>query len=280
MSRRIKHYRPMSPGQRFRVSLVGEPQGEKKFRTPRALKISLSRNPGRSLGRVTVRHKGGGHKKLYRVIDFRRDKLNLPARVAALEYDPNRNVEIALLYYLDGEKRFILCPESLKVGDVVESGEEVAPKVGNSLPLKNIPVGTLVHNLEINHFGPGGLVRSAGTAAQIMAYEDGGKLVQVKLPSGEVRRFHGFLYATVGQLANYSRRQVKLGKAGRSRHLGIRPTVRGVAQNPHSHPHGGGEGRSGIGMPTPKTPWGKIAMGKRTRRREKTNKYIISRRNQ
>lgn len=249
-----------------------------KALTPRNLSFHLKKHSGRNAtGKVTVRHRGGGAKKLYRFVDFKRNKDNIPARVAALEYDPNRRVDLALLFYQDGEKRYILAPLGLPVGDQVVSGEKVEAKVGNCLPLSEMPVGTLVHNLEL-HAGRGGqLVRGAGTAAAVTAREENG-FVQVKMPSGEVRKILGRCRATVGQLGNIEAKNIKLGKAGRKRHLGVRPTVRGVAQHPASHPHGGGEGRSGIGMRHAKTPWGKPALGYRTRRRHHTDKFIISRR--
>lgn len=251
---------------------------EKNKRGSRHLLRMLRNSQGRSLGKVTVRHKGGGARKYYRVVDFKRNKIGIKATVVGLEYDPNRNVGLAKLNYADGEKSYILCPDGLNVGDLVESGTRAPVKVGNSLPLGHIPVGTLIHNLELNIGAGGVMVRGAGVAAQLLSKEEGGIYVQVKLPSGEIRRVLTQCFATVGQLGNVQYRNVKFGKAGRKRHLGIKPTVRGIAQDPRSHPHGGGEGRSGIGMPHPKTPWGKIAMGHRTRRRSRTGKYIISRR--
>jgi len=227
-------------------------------------------------GQVSVRHRGGGNKRFLRKIDFERSKKNIEGKVEAIEYDPNRNVEVALVIYKDGERRYILVPEGLKLGDRIMAGENVDIKVGNSLPLKNIPIGTPIHNIEIVPLKGGQIVRGAGTLATILAKEGG--FAQVKLPSGELRQILLESWATIGQLGNIDMKLRKLRKAGDSRRRGIRPTVRGVAQNPHSHPHGGGEGRSGIGMPGPKTPWGKPARGKKTRRKVKySDKFIISR---
>ncbi len=270
----LKIFKPTSAGQRTRISLLLKDLSKKPLE--KSLLTMLKKAKGRTRGKVTVRHKGGGARKYYRLVDFKRNKFDVPARVAALEYDPNRNVNLAVLNYVDGEKRYILAPKDLKVGDVLESGSKVAIKMGNSLPLSEIPLGTLVHNLEINPGAGGVLVRSAGGAAQVMSKEVDGRFVQIKMPSGEMRRLLGKARATVGQLSNVSFRQVRLGKAGRNIHLGVRPTVRGVAQNPKTHPHGGGEGRSGIGMPHPKTPWGTNAFGHKTRRRFKTSQYIVS----
>lgn len=271
----MKTYKALTPGQRGRQDLV---RTLTKKGPEKGLLISLKKHAGRNVaGKVTVRHRGGGIRKLYRLVDFKRDKDNIPARVAALEHDPNRRVDLALLFYGDGEKRYILSPLGLQVGDQVVSGEKVEAKVGNCLPLSEIPVGTLVHNVEI-HPGRGGqLARGAGTAAVVTAREENG-FVQLKMPSGEIRKILGRCRATVGQLGNSEAKNIKLGKAGRKRHLGVRPTVRGVAQHPASHPHGGGEGRSGIGMKHPKTPWGKPALGFKTRKRHHTDKFIISRR--
>jgi len=245
----------------------------------RKLKRILSKKSGRnSSGKVTVRHQGGRHKRYLREIDFKRDKREIPAKVVAVEYDPNRGANIALLFYADGEKRYILAPEGLKVGDEVQAGEKAEIKPGNALSLKKMPLGTVVHNLELKPGKGGQVVRGAGTGAILMSKEE--KYALVKLPSGEQRRIELICYATVGQLGNVELKNRVLGKAGRKRHLGIRPTVRGVAQNPHSHPHGGGEGRSGIGMPSPKSPWGKRTLGVRTRNRKKySDKLIMQRRN-
>ncbi len=239
----------------------------------------LAKKSGRnSSGKVTVRHQGGRHKRYLREIDFKRDKRGISAKVASIEYDPNRGVDIALVFYTDGEKRYILAPEGLKTGDEVQSGEKVEVKLGNALPLKKISLGTVVHNLEIKPGKGAQIVRGAGTGAILMSKEE--KYALLKLPSGEQRRVELACYATVGQLGNINRKNRILGKAGRKRYLGVRPTVRGVAQNPHSHPHGGGEGRSGIGMPSPKSPWGKPNLGVRTRNKKKySNKLIIKRRN-
>jgi len=241
------------------------------------LKVIIGRLNGRdNQGQVSVRHRGGGNKRFLRKIDFERSKKNIEGKVEAIEYDPNRNVEVALVIYKDGERRYILVPEGLKLGDRIMAGENVDIKVGNSLPLKNIPIGTPIHNIEIVPLKGGQIVRGAGTLATILAKEGG--FAQVKLPSGELRQILLESWATIGQLGNIDMKLRKLRKAGDSRRRGIRPTVRGVAQNPHSHPHGGGEGRSGIGMPGPKTPWGKPARGKKTRRKVKySDKFIISR---
>ena len=227
-------------------------------------------------GRVTVRHQGGGHKRMYRLIDFRRDKHGVPARVASIEYDPNRSARIALLHYADGEKRYIIAPVGLKVGGQVMSGPEAEVRVGNALPLRNIPLGTVVHNVELQPGRGGQMARSAGVGAQLMAKE--GDYAQLRLPSGEVRRVQLVCLATIGQVGNVDHANLNLGKAGRKRWLGIRPTVRGTAQDPNSHPHGGGEGRSPVGMPGPKTPWGKPAQGYKTRKNKRTDKYIVRRR--
>lgn len=227
-------------------------------------------------GRVSVRGRGGGEKRFWRKIDFKRDKWDIPAKVAAIEYDPNRTSNIALLNYLDGEKRYILCPLGLKLGDEVVSGIEGEIKIGNALPLEKIPIGTVVHNVELTPQQGGQIIRGAGGGATIVARE--GNFVQLKLPSGEIRRLGRKCFATIGQVGNVDWKNISLGKAGRKRHMGIRPTVRGVAQNPHSHPHGGGEGRSGIGMPSPKTPWGKKVFKKTRKKKKYSDKYIVKRR--
>jgi large subunit ribosomal protein L2 len=226
-------------------------------------------------GHITVRHKGGGTRKLYRIIDFKRGKDGVPAKVATIEYDPNRSCRIALVNYKDGEKRYILAPLGLRVGDTVESGSAADIKVGNALPIRNIPVGTVIHNIELRPGEGGKLVRSAGVAAQLMAKED--EYSQVRMPSGEVRKIHINCRATIGQLGNLDHENQIIGKAGRSRHLGKRPAVRGVAMNPVDHPHGGGEARSTSGRP-PTTPWGQMTMGKKTRRNKRTAKMIVRRR--
>lgn len=270
----LKKYRPTSNGLRFRVDAVSETTN-KESNPRRELSVRFKKSRGRSKGLVTVRHKGGGAVKFYRIVDFRRDKKNIKARVKAIEYDPYRAANIALVSYSDGEYRYILAPVGLKVGEFVESSENAPLLPGNSLPLKNIPLGTFVHNIEIYPGKGGQLVRGAGAAAQVTAKEDNGNYIQVKLPSGEIKRVIAECIATVGQIGNLDHKNTILGKAGRSRHMGIRPTVRGVAQNPRSHPHGGGEGKSGIGMKYPKTPWGKHALGKKTRKRVYTDRFIV-----
>jgi len=247
-------------------------------KTPeKGLTVILEKHSGRNnQGIVTVRHQGGRQKRFLRLIDFKRDKIDIAARVASIEYDPNRTANIALLNYIDGEKRYILHPEGLKVGDKVMAGAEADIKPGNAIPLGKIPIGTFIHNLELFRGRGGQLIRSAGSYAIVLSKE--GKYVQVKFPSNEVRKIDALCYATIGQIGNIDWKNINIGKAGRSRHMGIRPTVRGVAQNPRSHPHGGGEGRSGIGMSSPKTPWGKPALGKKTRQRKKSsNKFIVQR---
>ncbi len=272
----IQRFKPTTPGRRFATSYTFEEITRSE--PERSLVVPLKRRAGRNnQGRITTRHRGGGHKRLYRLVDFKRDKDGVPARVAAVEYDPNRSARIALLHYADGEKRYILAPVGLQVGDVVTSGPDAEIKPGNALPLENIPVGTLVHNVELQPGHGGQLVRAAGTAAQVMAKE--GEYAQLRLPSGEVRRVHLRCKATVGQVGNLEHEAIKLGKAGRKRWLGIRPTVRGVAQDPRSHPHGGGEGRSPVGMPGPVSPWGKPTLGKKTRKpRKPSDKLIVKRR--
>ncbi len=271
----IKVYKPTSPGVRgmtgYDFSEITKSEPEKSLVEP------LKKRAGRNhQGRVTVRHRGGGHKRLYRVIDFKRDKWGVPARVAAIEYDPNRSARIALLHYADGEKRYIIAPQGLQVGDTVMSGPEAEIRVGNALHLRNIPVGTVVHNIELIPGRGGQIARAAGTSAQLLAKE--GDYATLRLASGEVRRVRLECMATIGQVSNPEHELINLGKAGRRRWLGWRPTVRGSAMSPRDHPHGGGEGRSPIGLPGPKTPWGKPARGVKTRRREWTDKYIIRRR--
>ncbi len=242
------------------------------------LKRILSKKSGRNAkGRVTVRHQGGREKRFLRVVDFKRDKHQIPAKVAAIEYDPNRGADLALLFYTDGEKRYILAPIGLKVGQIVTAGLKSEIKPGNALPIKKIPLGTIIHNVELRPGKGGQIARGAGTGALIMSREE--KYAIIKLPSGEQRRISLQCYATVGQIGNVDLKNRVIGKAGRKRHMGIRPTVRGVAQNPSSHPHGGGEGKSGIGMPSPKSPWGKKTLGKKTRNKTKhSNKMIIKKR--
>jgi large subunit ribosomal protein L2 len=271
----IKSYKPTSPGRRGMTVSTFE---EITRTTPeKSLLRSLNQRAGRNFrGKITVRQRGGGHKRRYRVIDFKRDKPGVPARVESIEYDPNRSARIALLVYADGEKRYIIAPLQLMVGDEVVSGPEAEVRVGNALPIQRIPLGTLIHNVEL-HPGHGAqLVRSAGVAAQLMAKE--GALAQVRLPSGEVRMVSQECMATIGQVGNVDHGNISLGKAGRSRWLGRRPSVRGSAMDPSAHPHGGGEGRSPIGMAGPKTPWGKPALGYKTRRFKLSNKYIVRRR--
>jgi large subunit ribosomal protein L2 len=271
----VKKYKPITPGQR---GMTGYTFDEiTKDRPERSLLVPLRKSGGRNMyGRVTVRHRGGGHRRHIRIVDFKRDKRDIPARVAAIEYDPNRTARLALLFYADGEKRYIIAPLDLQVNDVVVAGNQVEVRVGNSLPIANIPVGTMVHNVELKEGRGGQLVRAAGGAAQLLAKE--GDYAQVRLPSGEVRLVRQTCYATIGQVGNLDHSNVKLGKAGRKRHLGIRPTVRGSAMSPRDHPHGGGEGRQPIGMPGPKSPWGKPTLGYKTRRNKTTDKYIVRRR--
>jgi large subunit ribosomal protein L2 len=243
----------------------------------RSLLVPLRRHGGRNTyGRVTVRHRGGGHRRFIRVVDFKRDKRDISAKVAAIEYDPNRTARLALLHYADGEKRYIVAPLGLKVGDVVMAGPSAEIRPGNALPISSIPVGTTIHSVELREGKGGQLVRSAGSSAQLLAKE--GAFAQIRMPSGEVRLVRQVCYATIGQIGNVDHSNVKLGKAGRKRHLGIRPTVRGSAMSPRDHPHGGGEGRQPIGLPGPKSPWGKPTLGYRTRRNKKTDKYIVRRR--
>lgn len=271
----VKTYKPTSPGRR---GMVG-PTFEEVTRTApeRSLVTALRKKGGRNFrGKITVRHRGGGHKRRYRVIDFKRDKHGIPARVASIEYDPNRSARIALLVYADGEKRYIIAPLGLRVGDEVMSGPDAEIRLGNALPLQNIPLGTQVHNVELQPGRGGQMVRAAGASAQVLAKE--GRYVTLRLPSGEMRMVLDRCMATVGQVGNVDHSNIKLGKAGRKRWLGIRPTVRGSAMNPNDHPHGGGEGRSPIGMPGPKSPWGKPTLGYRTRRNKTSDPYIVRRR--
>jgi len=271
----LKQYRPTSPGRRSMTSSSFEEITKSK--PEKSLLLPLKKKGGRSnQGKITVRHRGGGAKRRLRIIDFKRDKLGIPGRVAAIEYDPNRSARIALIYYADGEKRYILAPSELKVDDVIKSGEGAELKPGNALPLKSIPTGTMIHNIEMQPGKGGQLVRSAGAAAQLMAKE--GEYALIRMPSSEVRRVRSNCLATIGQVGNLDHRSISLGKAGRKRWMGIRPTVRGSAMNPRDHPHGGGEGRSPIGMPGPKTPWGKPALGYRTRKPKPADKMIVRRR--
>ncbi len=271
----IRVYKPTSAARRFMSVLTYE---EITKKTPeKGLTEYLKKNAGRNnQGKITVRHQGGGNKVKYRIIDFKRDKREIPAKVTAIEYDPNRTAFIALLTYADGEKRYILAPLGLNVGDTVLAGEQADIKPGNALPIAGIPVGTLIHNVEIKPGRGGQMVRSAGAYAQLMAKE--GDYAQVRMPSGEVRKVPMNAYATIGTVGNIDHGNVRIGKAGRTRHMGIRPTVRGVVMNPCDHPHGGGEGKSPVGMPAPVTPWGKPALGLKTRKHKKySNRLIVKR---
>ncbi len=270
----IKRYKPTSPARRFMTTSAFS---EITTTTPeRSLLESKNKTGGRNAsGRITVRHIGGGNRNKYRIIDFKRNKDNVPAKVASIEYDPNRSANIALLHYADGEKRYILAPVGLNKGDVVVSGENADIKTGNCLPLEKIPVGTMIHNIEM-HPGKGGqIARAAGNAAQLMAKE--GKYAILRMPSGEMRYIPIKCKATIGQVGNLDHEIVSIGKAGRKRHMGVKPTVRGVVMNPCDHPHGGGEGKSPIGMPSPVTPWGVPTLGYKTRKKNKSNKFIIKR---
>jgi len=271
----VKVYKPTSPGRR---GMTGSTFEEITRTEPeRSLVVPVRRKGGRNVqGRITVRHRGGGHKRLYRLIDFKRDKQGIPARVASIEYDPNRSARIALLVYADGEKRYIIAPLGLKVGDKVMSGPGAEIRVGNALPLERMPLGTMIHNIELYPGRGGQLVRAAGTSAQLLAKE--GDYATIRLPSGEVRLVRKECMATIGQVGNVDHGNIKLGKAGRKRWLGRRPHVRGSAMSPRDHPHGGGEGRTPIGLPGPKSPWGKPTLGKKTRRNKATDKYIVRRR--
>ncbi len=270
----IKKFRPTSPSLRqmtvstFEEITTNEPE--------KSLLAPLKKNAGRNAyGRITVRHRGGGEKRKYRIIDFKRDKDGVPGKVATIEYDPNRSANIALVHYADGDKRYIIAPYKLKVGDAIMSGSEADIKIGNALKLKNIPVGTTIHNIELKVGKGAQLVRSAGNSAQLMAKE--GKYAQVRLPSGEVRMVSMECRATIGQVGNIDHENINIGKAGRKRHMGIRPTVRGSVMNPNDHPHGGGEGRAPIGRPAPVTPWGKPALGYKTRKKNKKSDKMIVR---
>lgn len=274
----IKKFNPTSPARRFMTvssfEEITKTEPEKSL-----IKILKSKAGRNNYGKITVRHRGGGHKRQYRIIDFKRDKVNIPAKVASIEYDPNRTANIALLNYVDGEKRYIIAPNGLSVGDTVISSEDADIKIGNTLPLKNIPIGTFIHNIELKAGKGGQLVRAAGNAAQLMAKEAG--YAQIRLPSGEVRLVRIECKATIGQVGNVEHEITSVGKAGRKRHMGFRPSVRGSAMNPVDHPHGGGEGRSPIGMPSPLTPWGKPTIGYKTRNKKKaSSKFIIKRRNE
>ena len=274
----IKKYNPTTPGLRgmtvstFEEITCTEPE--------KSLTVTLKKHSGRnSRGKITVRHRGGGYRPKYRIIDFKRDKDGIPGTVATIEYDPNRSANIALINYADGEKRYIVAPNKLKVGDVVVSGPDADIKVGNALPVANIPVGTIVHNIELQPGKGAQMVRSAGNGAQLMAKE--GKFASLRLPSGEVRKVRLECRATIGEVGNIDHQNIQIGKAGRKRHMGIRPTVRGSVMNPNDHPHGGGEGKAGIGRVSPVTPWGKPALGYKTRKKKNpSDKYIVKRRNE
>ena len=273
----IKKYKPITPGQRgMTVSAFDEIT---KTTPEKSLTVTLKKHSGRNVrGKITVRHRGGGYRPKYRIIDFKRLKDGIPGKVSAIEYDPNRSANIALIFYADGEKRYIIAPNKLKVGDTIVSGPDADIKIGNTLPLKNIPVGTEIHNVELKPGKGAQLVRSAGNGAQLMAKE--GDYAQVRLPSGEVRRIRIECRATIGEVGNLDHENIKIGKAGKKRHMGIRPTVRGSVMNPNDHPHGGGEGRAPIGRKGPVTPWGKPALGLKTRKKNKaSDKYIVKRRN-
>lgn len=271
----IKKYNPTSPGRR---GMSGHTFDEITRSTPeKSLTEQMRKRAGRdNQGTISIRHRGGGHRRRYRLIDFKRSKIGIPGRVSSIEYDPNRSARIALIVYADGEKRYMIAPLELQVADTVMSGPDAEVRPGNALPLRNIPVGSVVHNIEL-HEGKGGqLVRSAGVSAQVLAKE--GEYATIRMPSGEMRMIRLACMATIGQIGNTDHGNVKLGKAGRRRWMGWRPSVRGSAMDPNSHPHGGGEGRSPIGMPGPKTPWGKPALGKKTRRNKLTNQFIVRRR--
>ena len=272
----IRNYKPTTPGRRKMSALVNEVLTTS---TPeKSLLVTIKKNSGRNnQGKITVRHQGGGVKRKYRIIDFKRNKLNVPGTVASIEYDPNRTANIALVNYADGEKRYIIAPKGLEIGATIESGENADIKVGNALPIMSIPVGTMIHNIELRPGKGGELARSAGTSAQILGRE--GNYVMIRLSSGEQRKALGTCYATVGVVGNEDASLVKIGKAGRKRHMGIRPTVRGSVMNPNDHPHGGGEGRAPIGRKAPMTPWGKPALGLKTRKKKQSDKFIVRRRN-
>jgi large subunit ribosomal protein L2 len=268
----VKVYKPKTPGTRHKTSYTFEEITKDK--PERSLIVPLKKQSGRNVhGRVTVRHRGGGHKRFIRLVDFKRDKFDIPATVAAIEYDPNRSARLALLNYADGEKRYIIAPVGLNVGDKIVSSNEAEIRPGNSMPLASIPTGTTIHNIELQPGKGGQMVRSAGASAQLLAKE--GRYAQVRLPSGEVRLVLQKCRATIGQVGNIEHGNIKLGKAGRKRHMGWRPAVRGSAMSPRDHPHGGGEGRSPIGMPGPKSPWGKPTLGKKTRHNKRTDRYIV-----
>ena len=272
----IRNYKPTTPGRRKMSALVNEVLTTS---TPeKSLLVTIKKNSGRNnQGKITVRHQGGGVKRKYRIIDFKRNKLNVPGTVASIEYDPNRTANIALINYADGEKKYIIAPKGLTVGMTIESSENADIKVGNALPIMNIPVGTMIHNIELRPGKGGELARSAGSSAQILGRE--GNYVMIRLSSGEQRKVLGTCKATIGVVGNEDASLVKVGKAGRKRHMGIRPTVRGSVMNPNDHPHGGGEGRAPVGRKAPMTPWGKPALGLKTRKKKQSDKFIVRRRN-
>ena len=272
----IRNYKPTTPGRRKMSTLVNE--DITKTTPEKSLVVTVRKNGGRNnQGKITVRHQGGGVKRKYRIIDFKRNKKDVPGKVASIEYDPNRTANIALINYIDGEKRYILAPKGLKVGDKIEAGDNADIKVGNALPLSAIPVGTMVHNIELRPGKGGEIARSAGSSAQILGRED--NYVMLRLSSGEQRKVLGTCMATIGEVGNEDASLVKIGKAGRKRHMGVRPTVRGSVMNPNDHPHGGGEGRAPIGRSAPVTPWGKPALGYKTRKKKQSDKFIVRRRN-
>lgn len=272
----IRNYKPTTPARRKMSTLVNEEITKKS--PEKSLTVTIKKNGGRNnQGKITVRHQGGGVKRKYRIIDFKRNKVNVPGVVASIEYDPNRTANIALINYVDGEKRYIIAPKGLKPGMEVMAGENADIKVGNALPLMSIPVGTTIHNIELRPGKGGELARSAGSSAQILGRED--KYVMIRLSSGEQRKVLGTCMATIGVVGNEDSSLVKIGKAGRKRHMGVRPTVRGSVMNPNDHPHGGGEGRAPIGRKAPVTPWGKPALGYKTRKKKQSDKFIVRRRN-
>jgi large subunit ribosomal protein L2 len=274
----IKIYKPVTPGQRNKTGYNFSEQLTKGYEPERSLLVARQKHAGRnSYGRITVRHQGGGNRQFIRIIDFKRKKIGIPAKVSSIQYDPNRTARIALLIYKDGEKSYILAPQGLMKDDLIMSGPQAEVRPGNCLPISNIPAGTMIHNIELQEGKGAQMVRSAGSAAQLLAKE--GEYAQIRLPSGEVRLVSQKCYATIGQVGNLEHSQIKLGKAGRKRHMGIRPSVRGTAMSPRDHPHGGGEGRSPVGMPGPKSPWGKPTRGYKTRRNKRSDKFIVKRRN-
>ena len=271
----IRNYKPTTPGRRKMSTLIND---EITKSTPeKTLTVTIKKNGGRNnQGKITVRHQGGGAKRKYRIIDFKRNKIDVPGKVVSIEYDPNRTANIALITYADGEKRYILAPKGLEVGAAIQSGEKADIRIGNALPIMNIPVGTMIHNIELRPGKGGELARSAGASAQILGREQ--NYVMIRLSSGEQRKVLGTCMATIGEVGNEDSSLVKIGKAGRKRHMGIRPTVRGSVMNPNDHPHGGGEGRAPVGRKAPMTPWGKPALGLKTRKKKQSDKFIVRRR--